>query len=60
MMNFFKRVLERFEGNCQIRIKEGYLIKDYREIVLLERTDSVITVNENAKEKSLLYEVGIA
>ncbi|MBU7319159.1 hypothetical protein [Paenibacillus oleatilyticus] len=59
MMNFFKRVLERFEGDCELRIKEGYLIRDYREIVLLERTDGVITVNEKAKEKSLLDEVGL-
>ncbi|KPV56469.1 hypothetical protein QJ48_27470 [Paenibacillus sp. A3] len=59
VQNFFKRVLERFEGDCQLRIEEGYLIRDYREIVLLERTDGVITVNENAKEKSLLDEVGL-
>ncbi|TKH40943.1 hypothetical protein C1I60_23435 [Paenibacillus terrae] len=60
MMNFFKRVIERLEGDCKLSVIKGYLIKDYKEIVLMERKEDIITVNKNAVEKCLLYEVGLS
>ncbi|MFT8349938.1 MAG: hypothetical protein ABF685_13515 [Clostridium saccharoperbutylacetonicum] len=59
MTNFLKGILKEFEGNCQLRVSKGYLIKDCKEYVLMERKDDTIIVNENADEKNLFYEIGI-
>ena len=59
MINFLKGILKDFEGNCQLSVSKGYLIKDCKKYVLMERKDGIVIVNENAGEKNLLYEIGI-
>lgn len=54
MMIFINRILEEFNGDCQLIVRKGYLISDREEYVLMERKNNIITINQDVEEKNYL------
>ena len=59
MMKFLTGILKEYDGNCKLSVSKGWLIKDCREYVLMERKDGNIRVNKHAEEKDLFYDLEI-
>ncbi|GIO95276.1 hypothetical protein J14TS5_03620 [Paenibacillus lautus] len=59
VMQFFKKVIESFKGDCKLSVTKGYLTEDYKKIVLMKREKEVITLNESAEETTILKTVGL-
>lgn len=54
LMRFFEGVIQKYEYEFQLFVIKGYYTKDYVNLMMMERKEGKIHINNNVEESNLL------